>query len=352
MLKLSRVSGMPWDDFVAFWAARDLYMDVNVDLYNTVIRGSSPSYDLPALMRALRAVVAEREFDDEAFKLYKREQWLGLRDSKDSRRVVDSLMCPGYRYSKIKSSGKLSDALPDKAETLFDEMFSKINDGIIVLVGDIDESLVRKQLREYLGAFPTRRSAPVRPFISYHTLSGYMTHESLGRKNAIYLAMSVPMPLTGGNCAVSDVASMVLKKKLSSALVGTGMFAKVYADTRITPNERFNVLIVLEEVPGAGRVDAEEAARRVVRSELSEEGLAEITDVQVDACKTWLKHNRQVKEKSPEYWVNALLFRYLDGKDFTTGYAANVDAVSSEDVIDLLMSLNKSGKVEYIIRKK
>lgn len=353
MLTLCKVSGMPWDDFIAYWASRELYMDVNVNLYNTVIRGSSPSYDLPSLMRALKAIVAEREFDDEAFKQYKREQWLSLQDSKgSSRRVVDSLMCPGYKYSKIKSSGKLSDELPAKAESLFDEMFSKINNGVIVLVGDIDESLVRKQLREYLGCFATKRTAPVRPFVSYQTLSGSMTHEVMGRRNAVYIAMSVSLPLTSSNSALSDVTGMVLKKKLSSALVGTGMYAKVYTDTRITPNERFNVLIVLEEVSDVGREDAEEVARRVVRSEFAAEGLADVTDVQVDACKAWLKHNRQVRMKSPEYWVNALLLRYLEGKDYTTGYEAEIDKVSSDDVKDLLMSLNKSGKVEYIIRRK
>ena len=353
MLKLSKVSGMPWNDFVAFWAAQDIYIDANVDLYNTVLHGSSPSYDLPSLMRVMRAVVEEREFDNAAFNLYKREQWLSLQDTKgSSRRVVDSLMCPGYKYSKIKSSGKLTDNLPAKTEVLFDNIFSKINDGIIVLVGDVDESLVRKQLCEYLRGFATRGSVPVRPSISYQTLSGSMTHEVQGRRNAIYMAMSVTMPLTIDNYALADVASMVLNKKLSSALVGSGMYARVYSDTRITPTERFNVLIVLEEVSGINREDAENAARSVIKSELTEEGFADFTDVQVNACKTWLKHNHQVRMNSPEYWVNALLVRYLEGKDFTTGYDAKIDEVTSDEVKSLLLSLNKSGKVEYIIRRK
>ena len=79
---------------------------------------------------------------------------------------------------------------------------------------------------------------------------------------------------------------------------------------------------------------------------------AALADAQVDACKKWLKHNHSVRSKGPDYWVDAILLRYLDGKDFTTGYDKRIDAVSVEDVRALLASLYEAGKVEYIIRKK
>ena len=56
--------------------------------------------------------------------------------------------------------------------------------------------------------------------------------------------------------------------------------------------------------------------------------------------------------QSPEYWVNAILLRYLEGKDFTIGYDNKIDEVSAEDVRALLKSLDEAGKVEYIIRRK
>ena len=110
----------------------------------------------------------------------------------------------------------------------------------------------------------------------------------------------------------------------------------------------FNVLIVLEEVPGMKVENAIENARKILQKELAE-GFSDLTDAQVDACKVWLKHNRSVRSSKPEYWVNALLLRYLEGKDFTSGYEARVDKVSAESVKELLKSLNGSGKVEYII---
>lgn len=353
MLRLSKVAGMPWDDYMAFLESREIYMGTSVGLYNTIIRGSAPTYEMPLLMRSLSAITNEREFDGEAFNPYRRNEWLRLEmTASSSRRVVDSLMCPGYRYSNIKTSGKLSEALPAKAEALFSDVFSKVNDGVLVIIGDKEESLVRQQLREYMGCFSTGKRVPARTSVSYQPISGAMTHVSAGHRNAVYLAMSVPMPLTIESYAVSEVAGMILSKRLESALVGSGMYAKVYHDTRIAPDERFNMMIVLEEVPGVSKEGAEQQARRIVREVLDDKGLSEITDAQVNTCKVWLKHNRSVRVKSPDYWVNALLLRHLEGKDFTTGYDKKLDGVSTDHVRALLSSVNDSGKVEYIKRKK
>ena len=353
MLKLNRISGMPWDDFVACLESREIYLEASVGLYNSIITGSAPSYELSTVVSALGALASERTFDREAFNRYRRNEWLRMEQVRGtSRVVVDSLMCPEYRYSRIKSPGKMTEELPSKACALFDEMFSKVNNGVLVIIGDRDEAIVRTQLRETLGHFRTQTAAEVSPRVSYQPISGYMTHHGQGDSNEVYLAMSQPLPLTIGNYALTEVAGLVLKKKLEAALGGSGMYPKVYSDRKITPHERFNVMVVLEEVPGTGMGDVEETARKIVRDQLSPEGLSDITKEQVDACKKWLKHNRSVRSKKPEYWVNALLLRYLEGKDFTTGYDARIDAVSVDQVRALLSSLDNAGKVEYIIRRK
>ena len=64
------------------------------------------------------------------------------------------------------------------------------------------------------------------------------------------------------------------------------------------------------------------------------------------------ENHRTMRKQSPDYWVNAILFRYLDGKDFTTDYDEKVDEITPDAVKELLLKLNASSKVEYIIRKK
>jgi hypothetical protein len=50
----------------------------------------------------------------------------------------------------------------------------------------------------------------------------------------------------------------------------------------------------------------------------------------------------------PQYWVDAIVVRYLDGKDLTTGYAANIDALSKDDVKRVLALIDRGCKVEYV----
>ena len=353
MLGLNKVAGMPWGDFMHYLEDQGVYMDTKVGLYTTVLKGVVDNYSLPMLMRSLRAIANEREFDTAAFDTYMREQWLHLEISASSSNVVmDSLMCYGYKYSPIKASGKLSKNLIPKAEKFFDKLFSKVNDGVIVIVGDQDESIVRKQLRESLGDFITDKSVPVRPLISYQPTSGSMTHIKTGDRNAVYMAMSIPMSLTLRNYVTSEVAGMLLNNYISASLVGTGMYAKVHWDTRFTPHERFNVLITLEEVQGLYQEGAEERARNAVNRVLSEQGVKEIVDTQMKACKDWLKHNHSVRMKNPQYWVDAMLLRHLEGKDLTSGYDEQMNSVTTDMVKDLLVSLSDASKVEYIIRKK
>lgn len=353
MLHLSTVAGMPWKDFLLYLEEQEVYVDTKVGLHTTVISGTSNSYDLPILMRSLRAITTERESDTTAISEYMRGEWLcRAKNAGASNAVIDSLMCPGYKYSPIKTAGKLTEELLPKTDELFDKLFSKVNDGVLVLVGDVEESLLRKQLREYLGGFSTSKSIPARPLISYQPTSGSMTHVAEGNRNAVYLAMSVPMPITLKNYTTSELAGMLINNYISASLVGTGMYAKVFWDTRITPHERYSVLVVLEEVEGMNVEGAEEEALDRVYKVLSPEGVASIVDSQMNACKQWLKNNHSLRMKNPQYWVNAMLSRYLNGKDLTTGYDKEMDNVTADMVKSLLASLNAASKVEYIIRKK
>ena len=353
MLRLNKVAGMPWEDFMHYLEGQGVYMDTKVGLNTTVLKGVADNYGLPMLMRSLRAIANEREFDTAAFDAYMREEWLSQEKSAASCNVViDSLMCPGYKYSSIKTSGKLSKNLIPKVERFYDKLFSKVNDGVIVIVSDQDESIIRKQLRGCLGDFATEKSVPARPLISYQPTSGSMTHITAGDRNAVYMAMSIPMPLTLRNYVTSEVAGMLLNNYISASLVGTGMFAKVHWDTRITPHERFSILVTLEEVQGLCKEGAEERARNAVKRVLSEQGVKEIVDSQMKACKEWLKHNHSVRKNNPLYWVDAMLLRYLEGKDLTSGFDSEIDNLTAENVKSLLTSLSDASKVEYIIRKK
>ena len=93
-------------------------------------------------------------------------------------------------------------------------------------------------------------------------------------------------------------------------------------------------------------------ALSIIRSMMN--GLAEtkIPDHMLASCKAYLKSNLAQRMNEPEYWLDAIAKRYLDGKDFTTSYAARIDAVNADRIKAVLAELNNGSKVEYVVNKR
>jgi hypothetical protein len=164
------------------------------------------------------------------------------------------------------------------------------------------------------------------------------------------------MTLTAENRMASEIASMILMDAISASMESTGMSVEVHSDIAIYPQERFNVMISLKEASEDGFAAGVEHtgaldALRILRSSLLSLEKTEVTDKVVKAYKEWLKNDITYRMKSPQYWLNAISMRQIEGKDFTTDYKARVDAVTADKVKQILTSLNNASKVEYIIRK-
>ena len=88
-----------------------------------------------------------------------------------------------------------------------------------------------------------------------------------------------------------------------------------------------------------------------IRDALSDLKEMEVTEEQLKMYKTLLKNKIAASMKDPLYWTRAIARRYLDGKDWTTGYQAKIDAVTAGQVKAILASLDDGCKVEYVTRK-
>ena len=360
VLKSCRFAGMKGRDFMNFLRLNNIDMDIHVSLASSSLKGTVHGDNLRVLLRALVAIANERELDRTAYDEYVRNERLSLEASAGSgeerKAIMDSLLCPDYVYSQIKSRGKLDRGLADKADRFYEERFSAMNDGVLVLVGDIDEAVLRKELLAHVGFFRTRKSAFYRKAISYQPVSGSSTYTVEGTENSVYMTLSVPLALSAENKMTSEIAAMVLKKSLSAAMEPAGMYVSVSSNTTIYPQERFNVMITLKEASEDGFASGMEHstaldALDLIRSELSGLESAEVADNVLKAYKEWLKNDMSYRMKSPLYWLNAISMRHIEGKDFTTDYKARIDAVTADKVKQILAMLNNASKVEYIISK-
>ena len=360
-LDLCFIAGLKAADFKSILVSEGITMDADVNISNTLVSGHAPEENIRLLLKALLALATDRRPDEAAFGYYRKCNDLALKHQAGSymarMAAVDNIMCPSYAYSSYKSPGKLDQSFMTKAEKFYSDQFSKMNDGVLVLVGDIGEDALKKALLEYGGAFPIKDAAFRRPMVRYQPVSGWSTYTVEGAGNSVDVVMSARLPLTVDNYASAEIASMILEDRLVRKMSDVGMNVKVSCDFMVYPEERLSLAVSVTDASPKGFAAGTEAvgaidALGLIRSALSGMGEIAISDSRLAACKTYLKNKVSMEMKSPSYWTAAAALRYLDGKDVTTGFASRVDAVKAADVRNVLELLENGSKVEYVIKGK
>lgn len=359
-LRLSKVCGMSSEDFHLALEQKDIILNASVNMSNTILEGSAPDSELDLMMRALLAFVNEREYDENAFEYYKScielEHDLLKGSVRDRIVAIDSLMCPEYEYSSLKTPGKITEDFSEKVERFWEHQSGKSNDGVLVLVGNVDETELKKTLQCFVGEFKTTDRVYPRLNVMYQPVSGAIAYTFKGDVNSVDVALSARLPLTSENYMASNIAASVLKQLISKSIDGTGMYLRLVHDCRIYPQERFNMMITLEEADPQGfahdvQLTGSSSALAILRKVLEDLPNIELNDEDLVKHKEVLKGQIATKLSDPQYWVQSIAKRYLDGKDFTTSYESRVDAITAEKVKSILASLSDTSRVEYIIEK-
>ena len=349
-LGLCNISGMKARDFVNVLQLSGITMEAQVNLSNVLISGTAGDSDAPLLMRALLAVANERVPDENAIAYYIECEKLRLMNkSADLKGLTDSLMCPDYKYYSYKSASDIPVDLASKAESLLQRVSAKMNDGVLVLIGDMYESDLKKAILPYVGAFRTREAASRKTAVYYQPVSGSMSYSAEGERDALVVNMSAGMPMTAENYMAAEMSSMVLRHILAEAIEPYGVDLHLDYTRRIYPDDRFNVVLMVTTRDGAPMPQEVLAS---VRHAISGASGSDMDANYISACKEYMKHKYAMQMKEPEYWLHAVAMRYLDGKDYTTGYASKIDAVSAEDIRKILRLLDKGSCIEYIINRK
>ena len=358
---LSRIYGIPAEDFMGILASEGMSMDVHVGLNAMMVSGSADSDDPGFMLKSLLAVMNGRKRDDEAVRYYESGESVRHRMRKGTSAEmvarVNEIMCPDYVHVSYKMLETLPEDLSDKAERFFMSQSAKTNDGVLIIVGDIDEEQLKKSLLDHVGGFIVTDRAFRRSHVRYQPSSGWSTYTAEGAENSVDIALSVSLSLTSSGFMSAEIASMVLRKTLSDAVAQTGMCVSVSHECRVYPNERVNFHISLSEVSPEGSAsdigdpDAMEALSKV-RMVLSGVGGTDVREEDVEAFKAQLKDGLEMEMKTPFYWLNVISRRHLAGKDFTTNHEAHIKSVTVEKVKAILSAMNDGTRVEYIVTSK
>lgn len=279
-LESCSISGLKPDYFVDMLQLAGVTMTAEVNYSNTIIKGKTSNDKTGLMMKALLAAANERSSSDQ----------------------------------------------------LFDDISTRMNDGVLVIVSDMEENRLRRQLAHYVGGFRTRESALRRVNVN----AGYSYRDD--SEDDEVLAMSMRLPLTLENCVAADIATFVMQCRLDERLYPLGLRSDISHALRIYPEDRYDVRVTVNTNDGqdAGAEVLREV--RIMLDDIVKDGV-DHGDV-LTAAKAAVKHYRMKEKELPSYWLHAIALRHLDGKDFTTGYEAKADAMTPEKVSSLLRSLD------------
>ena len=365
MLTLNDIGGLPGSSFAKMLEANGIEFTPSVSLTDFRITGRAPSRKFQLLMKSLLTLAHDRSVNKDAYEYYRSGERLRLSMERKQHAgidaVVDSIMCPGFRHTPGKLLSGLSDDLPERAASYFSDVFSRCNDGVLVLVGDLDPYMLKKFLPRFMGGFVVGGRPSARPQVEFPFRSGWSTYtvdaEGSGvgtGEPCITVAESALVPFTMERYLSFKVAVMELRKHLAGALAETGMYAEVSDDLDLFPAERVTVRIVCRPAAESGLpadVVAEDPLRvlGVMRSALAEFSAAGPSAASVADSKATLLSAAEAQLTDPSCLVDAALMRYSAGKDFVTGLKNKASAVTPASVKEVLSAMDSGAKVEFVV---
>lgn len=364
MLKLNTVSGFTSRGFYDVLRANGLSMEPEVTATHFALRGSAPSSSFHLLLKSLVALAGSRHIDREGYDWYRECEKLRLSLERKSdagvSAALDSIMCPGSVLGSLRNEKGLSDDLPDRAGKYFDARFSRCNDGVFVIVGDIDPNFLKRELLNYLGNFHTSSSFALRPQTGVNLKSGWTTVTERAERvpvgdgrPGLYLAMSAQRSFSAEKYMAFKVAVAELGRRMAEALADTGMYAHIEDGFEFYPTERLSVKmfcrpVEVDGLPAGLEVQDARSVMTAVRTALSELSSADVPAAALSAAKNALLSEMSTKLSKPEGVVEAVMMRYSVGKDLVSDYKSKVNAVKASDVKDMLSALAEGAKVEFV----
>lgn len=306
----------------------------------TMIKGVVPSDRIDYLFRSLLALMNERTVGD--------AEWGYYLEGEQLRQVAGTASGSG---------ACLSDGFSDKAEEFFRTLSGNVNNGIMILVGDIDEKALKTVLMTYAGGFRTTEKTFTRTQTSSRNLTGMNGSRRLSSRSAVTVSLSAPIALTAENYYTAAVATMVLRRHFARELAGKGMYVDAECECRRFPQESVMMRVSISEADidgfasGTSRYSYKEAVS-VMKSVFDDMESIPVDESLLSTYRYRIERQVVAWKNRPEYWVNALNLRYLGGKDFTTGAEAKINAITGGQVRAMLSTLCGDSKIEYVITGK
>ena len=342
MLSLYQAGGLPNRNFRDLLTVRGISMDTFVDQNTMTIRGEAPSQGIQLLLKTLLCLANERAFDNRAFEVYARNA-LETAPSVDER--LYGLLNGGEVCAVRKDPKAFSLNTRQKAELLFEDRFSRMNEAVLVLSGDLEAAALKRLLLRYLGGFRTSKVATPRRTLRSPIKTGTVFHEEKTGRQALEIRMETEYALTGVNVHAAEIAAEALRRHLVAVMAPKGFSVEVRAGIASYPQERLWMRVgayPLHEDP-----DLVEGMTRL-RSALRAAAALPLPPQDLKAWKNRTLARTRAELATPRGTVDKVVMRYGAGKDLVSHYSENIASIEADKVKDMLRSVTSGGRVELM----
>lgn len=362
MFSLLDVSGISCVDFRNMLSANAISMQGQVSLSDFHIRGMAPLSRLALLLKSLSAMANARSLNPEALEYYKKCEDLRLRalagTPEEERLMLDSVLSPGGEYTTLKRPLEFSASFKDNVSRYFEKEFSKMNDGILLIVGNFDEANIKKLLAKYIGTFPTSNATSLRGKLRSTNITSRSTESRVGEASALNLALSTPLNQTAENYMAGVIAATVLKDNVSKAVAKYGWTVQSSSNFTMFPQEAFNVDFRITRACDDGLPasmapsDSVDLVLDVVRKAILRTGQKGVSAENISAGKATLTKIFDRWNSEPYLVLTMMEMRYAYSKDLMMNYKSRIAALAGSSVNTILSLLSQGGQAEFIVRSK
>ena len=351
ILSLYDAGGLPAWRFREVMEVNGIGMDTKVDINCMSIQGAVPSENFVLLLKSLLDLANNGKPNIAEFDNYCRSQALKIQPVSSELRLR---MVPGFAYTDCKKIEALSPETLKKAQKFYGERFARMNDGVLIISGDLDAGVVKRMICRYLGGFKVLKGTTPRRPVEFTPRAGTVTFTENGPERGLFVLMDAEYPLTADNFYTARVAAAVLEDALVRHLAHYGFNCRVSLTQRAQPQERFGVEIdcmplPLESLPAQVTEVSAERALSAVRAAIKSAASASVQERDLNHWKAKLEEEMSNYMGSAEGFVKTLLARYAVNKDLTTRYKESIAGINADKVKAFLGAMSAGGRVEYVV---
>ncbi len=358
IFKTFAIGDIPGEAYRRSLASKGIEIDAKVGVFDSKIFGTAPMDSLSLTLAVLKDIALNRKIDTLARDAYIANVPLQLASmdgtTKERLVKVEEVLCPGYLYSSFMSQDVVTKSLYERADELFAKIFNNIDESFIVLIGDQDEEIVQKQILPIILTMPVSPVVINRPIVRVQPIVGNKTIVEQSKNPNTDFIVSNELRLTTENYIAAQISTFLLQDRLSNRLTADGFQVKSTMRFNQSPDERLTIYLSLVPVNPEGLANPRTNLTALelianMRAALNE-------DIDIDYIKKLLpfyqailkeEYNRD--SQKPSLISEAVMLRYMSGKDLMTRYLPSLDSITPEVVMNVINKLRDGATVEYIV---